>query len=152
MGGLKRALSIVGCNGAVNVRDHFGDLRIDNMFGNVSLSNIRGDAHVSSRFSKVNADKIEGRFALTGQNIDFRGSKLLSGASIDNPRGWNNISDAEKDFRINSNYGEIQLSQVRGIATVASQYPSRVQIDRVDGLRATIERGEISISSSGSTD
>jgi hypothetical protein len=151
VGGLKRALSIVGRNGAVNVKDHFGDLRIDNLFGNVSISNIRGDAHVASRSSRVTADNIDGRFGLTGQSIDFRGTKLLSGASIDNHRGKNNVSEVETEIRINSNYGEIQLSQVNGIATISSQYPSKIQVDRVDGLRANIERGEINISNSGAT-
>ncbi len=150
VGGLKRALSIVGRNGAVNVKDHFGDLRIDNMFGNVSISNIRGDANIASRSSKVTAENIEGRFALTGQSIDFRGSKLLSGAFIDNHRGKSNVSEIETEIRINSNYGEIQLSNVRGIATISSQYPAKVHVDRVDGLRANIERGELSMSNVGS--
>jgi len=150
VGGLKRALSVVGRNGVVNVKDHFGDLRIDNMFGNVSIANIGGDAHIASRSSKVAADNIEGRFVLSGQSIDFRGSKLLAGANIDNHRGKNNVSEVETEVRINSNYNEVLLSQVRGIATISSQYPSKIQVDRVDGLRANIERGEISMSNLGS--
>ncbi len=149
VGGLKRALSIVGRNGAVNVKDHFGDLRVDNMFGNVSIANIRGEAQVSSRSSRVTADNIDGRFQLTGQSIDFRGIRLMSGAIIDNNRGKINVSDVETEIRINSNYGDIQLSQVNGIATISSQYPSKILVDRVDGLRANIERGEINISNSG---
>jgi anti-sigma28 factor (negative regulator of flagellin synthesis) len=150
VGGLKRALSIVGRNGVVNVKDHFGDLRIDNMFGNVSIANIRGEASIASRSSKVTADNIEGRFALTGQSIDFKGTKLLAGAIIDNHRGKNNVSDVETDVRINSNYGDIQLSNVRGMATITSQYPSKINVERVEGLRANIERGELSINNLGS--
>jgi RNase P/RNase MRP subunit p29 len=149
VGGLKRALSVVGRNGLVNVKDHFGELRIDNMFGNVSIANIGGDAQIASRSSKVTADNIEGRFVLSGQSIDFRGSKLLAGANIDNHRGKNNVTEVETEVRINSNYGEIHLSQVRGIATISSQYPSKIQVDRVDVLRANIERGDIVISNSG---
>lgn len=150
VGGLKRTLSIVGRNGVVNVRDHFGDLRIDNMFGNVSISNIMGDAVVNSRSSRVTAERVEGRFQLSGQSIDFRGSRLMAGASIDNPRGKNNVSDVERELRINSNYGEIIVSQVRGIATINSQYPSKIQVDRVDALRANIERGEMTMNNVGS--
>jgi hypothetical protein len=149
--GLKRALTIVGRNGLVNVKDHFGDIRVDNMFGNVRLSNIRGDAQVASRSSRVTVDDIEGRLVLTGQSIDFRGSQLLSGANIDNHRGKNTVSDVDGDLRISSNYGEIQLTQVRGMATLNSQYPSKIQIDRVDGIRASIERGSIAIANVGST-
>lgn len=148
--GLKRTLSIIGRNGAVNVRDHFGDLRIDNMFGNVSIANIMGDAVVNSRSSRVSAERVEGRFQLSGQSIDFRGSKLMAGVSIDNPRGKNNVTEVERDLRINSNYGEIVVNQVRGVATISSQYPSKIQIDRVDGLRANIERGDMSINNLGS--
>src|SRR5690606_3257790 len=91
--GLKRTLSIVGRNGVVNVEDHFADLRIDNMFGNVSIANIMGDAVVDRRSSRVTADRMEGRFQLSGQSIDFRGTKLMAGATIDNPWGKNNVSD-----------------------------------------------------------
>lgn len=148
--GLKRTLSIVGRNGVVNVKDHFGDLRIDNMFGNVSIANIMGDAVVNSRSSRVTAERVEGRFQLSGQSIDFRGTKLMAGATVDNPRGKNNVSDIDRDLRINSNYGEIIVSQVRGMATINSQYPTKINIDRVDGLRANIERGEMVVNNLGS--
>ncbi len=151
VGGLKRALSILGRNGVVSVKDHFGDIRIDNMFGNVNISDIRGDANISSRSSKVVAENIEGRFALTGQSVDFRGVKLQSDAIIDNHRGKNHVLDVGGEIRVNSNYGEIVLSNVRGTATIGSQYPARVHVERVEGLRAHIERGEISMENVGSS-
>jgi len=149
--GLKRALTVVGRYGKVLVQDHIGDLRVDNHYGSVTLNRIQGEVSVDSRSTDVKVTDLSSRFTLRGQSINLEGTNIAGFVDIQNRSGKNRLLQLSDGIRIESSYGEINLTGVKGEASIISRNPTRVNLERIGSLRSDIDRGEIRMNDIGSS-
>lgn len=143
----------------VNIKNEFGDIKVDNIKGPISITNRHGDVlvqyleedlYVKNSYGKINIQHIDGNVGVESNHGDVFVEKIKGLLDINNTYGAvkvNNIGNKTKiknihnsveaaniqgDLFINTRHGEINVQNVKGNIEMNGSYKP-ITIDRVEG-------------------
>lgn len=148
--GMRRALNLLGRNGAVVIRDHLGDLKISNLYGGVTVERAEGNVDIESQSSSVKVADVSGRLAVAGRGMNLDVNRVSGDVIVSNRSGTSSIRNLETNLRLESNYGTIQLADIKGEATVETRSAPRFEAHRIGNLRVTASSSTLSLTDVGS--
>ncbi|MGA2264182.1 MAG: DUF5668 domain-containing protein [Acidobacteriota bacterium] len=171
----RQPLEVHDCNGSFVVANSYGESRLTNLTGNLSvnsrgrvtLETIKGDVDVRDEYSPVQINDVEGKVTVTNEEgsivldhiskpviIDARGSTVTASNLGGNLKVTSShrrvrITDVTADVTLSSQYGTAALKGIKGNVDIDSN-SDRITLDDIGGyIKANAQGTSVQVTKVG---